>query len=324
MHNGLSYKTKQFFFVLIKLSIVVGAFYFIYNKLVNNNKLDFYEFATYLNSNNVLTAKNVILLMFLSFLNWYLEILKWQSLVSFIKKISFFEALKQSLGALTASLFTPNRIGEYGAKAIYFAKQYRKKILLLNLTGNTIQMVITVIFGGIGFYLFSLRYPIEIDSYRVLRFAILLLVIFSLSIFGLQQKKYKSNFFSISKLKHFFRKIPFRISVNTFLLSLFRYFVFSYQFYFLLSLFGVGLSYFEAMIIITSMYLLSSIIPSVFIFDVVIKGSVAVYLFSFAGIDEFTVLCAITLMWILNFVFPSIFGSYFVLNFNFNKQNKSA
>ena len=36
MIYSLPYKTKQFFFVLIKLSIVVGAFYFIYQKLANN------------------------------------------------------------------------------------------------------------------------------------------------------------------------------------------------------------------------------------------------------------------------------------------------
>ncbi|MGB5361890.1 MAG: hypothetical protein WBN17_01140, partial [Aureibaculum sp.] len=58
------------------------------------------------------------------------------------------------------------------------------------------------------------------------------------------------------------------------------------------------------------------IIPSVFIFDVIIKGSVAVYLFSFAQVNELTILTIITIMWLLNFVLPSIFGSYFVLNFN--------
>ena len=64
------------------------------------------------------------------------------------------------------------------------------------------------------------------------------------------------------------------------------------------------------------MYLLASIIPSIFIFDVVIKGSIAVYLFTFLGVNEFTILSITTLMWIFNFVLPSIFGSYYVLNFN--------
>ena len=120
LHNAFSYKTKQFFFVLIKLSIVVGAFYFIYNKLVNNASLDFLDFVTFLNENNVFLTKNIVFLLFLSSFNWFLEILKWQKLASFCKKTNFKEAAIQSLASLTVSLITPNRIGEYGAKALYF------------------------------------------------------------------------------------------------------------------------------------------------------------------------------------------------------------
>ncbi|AUC82574.1 lysylphosphatidylglycerol synthase domain-containing protein [Lacinutrix sp. Bg11-31] len=318
-----SYKTKQFFFVLIKLSIVVGAFYFIYNKLVNNNTLDFSEFTTYLTENNIFSTKNILLLLFLSSFNWFLETLKWKTLVSSIKKTTFLEALQQSLGSLTASLFTPNRIGEYGAKAIYYAKHYRKRIVLLNLIGNIMQMAVTVVFGVIGFFFFAQHYPIEISTHRVSRFLIIILVIFGLSLFGIKQKKYKIKGFSIEKVKQFIKDLPFKISALTFLVSIVRYLVFSFQFYFLLQLFGVKLNYIEAMVIITSMYLLASVIPSIFIFDVVVKGSIAVYLFSFAGVNEFTILCIITIMWLLNFVLPSVFGSYYVLNFNFDKQNNS-
>ena len=37
MVHGLPYKTKHFFLVLIKLSIIVGAFYFIYQKTMKNH-----------------------------------------------------------------------------------------------------------------------------------------------------------------------------------------------------------------------------------------------------------------------------------------------
>ncbi|WP_452224973.1 lysylphosphatidylglycerol synthase domain-containing protein [Lacinutrix chionoecetis] len=321
MHYALSYKTKQFFFVLIKLSIVVGAFYFIYNKLVNNGTLDFYEFAHFLNKNNVFSLKNMFYLLFLSLLNWFLEILKWQTLVSSVKNISFLTATQQSLGALTASLFTPNRIGEYGAKAVYFAKPYRKRILLLNLIGNIMQMAVTVTLGIIGFLMFVQCYNIEINTFKVSRLVIIFVVVLGLSIAGIKQKKYKIKGFSIEKVKQFVSGLPLKISGFAFLFSLLRYAVFSFQFYYILQLFGVEIVYLQAMIIITSMYLLASIIPSLFIFDVIIKGSVAVYLFSFAGVNEFTILCVITTMWLLNFVLPSVFGSYYVLNFNFQKKD---
>jgi hypothetical protein len=69
------------------------------------------------------------------------------------------------------------------------------------------------------------------------------------------------------------------------------------------------------------MYLLASIIPSIFAFDVVVKGSVAVYLFGFMGVNAVTILSIVTLMWVFNFVIPSVFGSYFVLKFNLPETN---
>ncbi|MCK5402416.1 MAG: hypothetical protein KAJ28_12350, partial [Flavobacteriaceae bacterium] len=169
MPGTLPYKTKQFFFALIKLSIVCGASYFIYNKLAYNDNLDFSVFIAFLIKNDVFLTKNILFVLILTIFNWFFEILKWQNLVSFIKNISFFEALKQSLAAHTASLFTPNRIGEYGAKAIYFAKPLRKRILLLNLIGNISQMTTTLLFGIIGFALFISIYDINISPIKLFR-----------------------------------------------------------------------------------------------------------------------------------------------------------
>ena len=317
MYYALPYKTKQFFFVLIKLAIVVGASYYIYERLTNNKELDFRVFVGFLSKNDVFTLKNVFFVLFLTVFNWFFEILKWKKLVSTIKKVSFFEATKQSLSALTASLFTPNRIGEYGAKAIYYTKRFRKRILLLNLMGNVSQMGVTLILGIIGLYYFVSTYNIEISFYRISRFSILLLVVMGFAAFGVSQNKYKVKGFSVERIMQFIKEIPHQKKILIFIYSIIRYAIFSYQFYFLLTLLGVELSYLDAMIGITSMYVLSSIIPTIFIFDVVVKGSIAVYVFGYLGINELTVLCVVTLMWILNFVLPSVFGSFHVLNFNY-------
>ena len=127
----------------------------------------------------------------------------------------------------------------------------------------------------------------------------------------------------ITKLKVFIIKYPKNKIFLGFTLSLIRYFVFSFQFYFLLLIFKIDISYLNTMMVITTIYLLASIIPSIFIFDVIIKGSIAVYLCSYIPINEITILSIITIMWLLNFVLPSIFGSYYILNFNFPKTNKT-
>lgn len=320
MLNAISYKAKQFLVVLIKLSIVVGAFYFIFKKLFENDELNFHQFSQFLIENDVFSIKNAVVLLILSLFNWFFEILKWQTLVSFMIPITFKNSLEQSLGALTASLLTPNRIGEYGVKAMYVSPKFRKKILLLNFIGNIMQMSVTLLFGIVALSFLISNYGIEFSTTGIILIVILTISIFIISLWIVKQKSFKIKGFSIEKLKKFLTKIPKNSITLAIIYSFIRYLIFSFQLYVLLGIFGVNISYFDAMILISSMYILSSVIPTLLIFDIVIKSSVAVFVFTLAGIDELTILCVMTVMWLLNFVLPSIFGSYYVLQFKFPKK----
>ncbi len=313
MYNSLSYKTKQFFFTAIKLSIVIGCGYFIYTKLVENNQLHFSDFYQKLTENSIFQTKTIVFLLIFTFFNWFFEILKWKTIASFIIPLSFFEASKQSLASLTTSLITPNRIGEYGAKALYFEKKYRKQVLGLNLVGNFYQMLMTIIFGLIGFGYFVYQYNVSIHFYRIFRF--LLLALFLVSAFFFGAKHFRYHGYSTQRASEFIAKIPKTLNLKIALYSLFRYLIFSHQFYFLLLLFKTDISYIDAMSAITSVYFVASIIPMLSIFDVIIKGTVAIWVFRYFMIDELTILSITTLMWVFNFVFPAIIGSYFVLTF---------
>ena len=319
MINSISYKTKQFLSLVIKLSIVIGCCYFIHTKLVENEQMDFSIFYQNLIENKVFTLKNCLFLFFFSFFNWFLEITKWHLLISFIGNSSFKKAMVQSLASLTTSLITPNRIGEYGAKALYFEKPFRKKIIGLNLVGNFYQMLMTLVFGVMGFSYFILKHKIEIKMQLVFRFvSVLLFVVFTL-FFVCKFLIYKNSYFK--KTQDFMMKIPLVLHLNISFLSLLRFLIFSHQFYFLLLIFNIDVSYIEAISAITSMYLVASIIPVFPLFDFVTKSSIALWIFSFFSIEPFTIVSITTLMWILNIVLPAIIGSYFVLIFkpNFNK-----
>ncbi|WP_178987228.1 lysylphosphatidylglycerol synthase domain-containing protein [Winogradskyella schleiferi] len=319
MNVNSQHKTKQFFVVLIKLGIVVAAFYFIYSKIAENENLGFSQFISFLKENNTFSIKNMIFLLLLSCFNWFFEILKWQYLVKTLKRISFKSALEQSLGGQTASLITPNRLGDYGAKAVYYKKTLRTKIVLLNLLGNMAQMTITTFLGVIGLLFFINRYPININHYNLLILGIIILVFGVLVWLVMKQKRFRIKGFPLERILQFIKNIPSQTHITNLTLSLTRYLVFSFQFYYLLTVFGVHIDYLDTMVIITSMYLLASILPSISIFDVVVKGSIAVFLFGYADINELTILSITTIMWLLNFVIPSVFGSYFVLNFKLPK-----
>jgi len=306
MYN-ISPKYKRILFLLLKIVIVVGAFYFLYQKLVSNQLLSLSQLKEQFSrifSNNIWT---IFVLLLFTDANWLLEMFKWNMLASLEKNISFFEAYEQCLASLTASIITPNRIGEYGAKALFYEHGKRKNIMLLNLIGNLSQLVITIFFGIIGLVFFIRNFNMSIPNYSNIKLLIFLVVIFIVFVF---RKKLR-----LFKISRYFKQIPTKIYIKTLGLSLFRYLVFSHQFYFLLRMFGIEIDYVTLMNLIFCMYFVASIVPSLTLFDWVIKGSVAVWLFSFIGLNELTVLTIVTILWILNFAIPTLLGSIFVLNF---------
>ncbi|WP_035668567.1 hypothetical protein [Flavobacterium sp. 83] len=306
---SIPHKTKQFLVLLIKLLIVGGAFYFIYDQLANNDKLDWQKFIVLFQKNQSISG--IAFILFLSVLNRFFEILKWQNLVKFIHKISLGEATKQVLGALTAGLFTPNGVGEYAGKALFFDKSETKKVIFLNLICNGIQMILTVIFGVFGLLYFNSQYNVITTKTVGILFgilALLFIVLFSV-------KKIAIKGYSIEKLIHKINEIPKRTHQKNIFLAICRFLVFSHQYYFLFLAFDVDLPYLTAISTITSVYFLASSLPTFQFLDFAVKGSVAVYFFGILGVNEWIVIFITTLMWFLNVVLPVIIGSYYVLNF---------
>jgi hypothetical protein len=306
---SISHKAKQFLIVVAKLFIVGGAFYFIYNQLAHNDKLDWTLFLEKFHKNQ--SVIGILFILSLSVLNRFLEILKWQNLVEFIQKISIGEATKQVLGALTAALFTPNGIGEYAGKALFFDKTKTKKIIFLNLICNGIQMILTVLFGILGLLYFNAHFNILTTKTLVLLFGIGALL-FGLVFFT---KKITIKGYSFEKMIHKMNEIPKRLHQKNILLAIGRYLVFSHQYYFLFRAFDVDLPYFLIMATIFTVYFLASSLPTFQFLDFAVKGSVAVYFFGLLGVNEWIVVFISTLMWFLNVVLPVAIGSYYVLNF---------
>lgn len=300
---SISHKAKQFLVLLVKLLIVGGAFYFIYNQLANNDQLDWEKFIILFKKNQSISGISFILL--LSVLNRFFEILKWQNLVSYLHKISLSEATKQVLGALTAGLFTPNGVGEYAGKALFFEKSKAKKIVFLNLICNGIQMILSIILGTIG--LWFLGYGLWVLGILLSAFGFWLLA------FGLKKVAIKG--YSIEKLIHKINEIPKSIHQKNIFLAVCRYLIFSHQYYFLFLAFDVDLPYLTMMATIASVYFLASSLPTFQFLDFAVKGIVAVYFFGILGVNEWVVVFISTLMWFLNVVLPVIIGSYYVMNF---------
>src|SRR5690606_28907622 len=149
-----TYKAKQYLFHILKVVVVITALFFIYTKIQTNHSLTWKTFGMYFKESDILQTPFVIAVLFLSASNWFFEILKWQVLSKQVVNISFFESMRHVLSAQTASIFTPLKIGEYGAKVLFFEQKQVKKVVFLNFLGNFNQMLITLFFGIFGLYFF--------------------------------------------------------------------------------------------------------------------------------------------------------------------------
>lgn len=288
---------------LVKLLIVGGALYFIYNQLVHNEKLDWNQFLALLERKKSIAG--IAFILSLSFLNRFLEILKWQNLAQKLQPISLSKATEQVLAALTAGLFTPNGIGEYAGKALYFPKKNTGEVVFLNLICNGIQMILSILFGIVG--LLILGYWLEVG--------ILLLVVLGLGLLFFLLKKITIKGYSLNQFFEKINALPKKMHQRNLVLAVLRYLTFSHQYYFLFLAFDVNMPYFILMGTIAAVYFLASSLPTFQFLDFAVKGGVSVYFFGILGINEWIIVFISMLMWFLNIVLPVLAGSVYVFRF---------
>ena len=289
----MSQKTKKYLLIFIKSIVLLLSFYYIYLQW-DKSKQDLI-----LPINQWIYL--ITFLLIFSSLNWFLEIKKWQLLISKIRQIDFYEALKQSLSSFAVSMITPNRLGEYGLKILFFEKKAFKKVIVIQSIQSFSQLFVTFFFGFFGCMYFA--------YYEV---AVIILLVFALFFF------IKRLTFLPPKVHFYYQKV-FNFSKSglkvILTLALLRYLVFSSQFMVLLYWFGVDKPFFEIYFALTLMYLFSSFLPTLQLFDVVIKGSVGVFLFNKIGVSVAVVLQTSFIMWLFNMVLPYFIGLYYWLKF---------
>lgn len=308
---AIAHRTKPYLLLSVKLLILGATFTFIYTKV---NGFDERVFAELPYLFHLQQIEYLVLFVGLAVSNWVLEIIKWQTIITPVKKITFQEAAKQTLASLMVSLATPNRIGEYGAKTCYFEKKAWKQVALLNFVGNSGQMLITLIFGGVGLFILIMNYQLTLSPIKITTMVLIGLGLLSVGYY-FKGKHWLIQGLSINNVINYITKLDPKIKLQVLLLSLLRYMCFSYLFVQLVWFFGSDIPFWEAYPLVISMYVLSSFIPTLFVFDVVVKGGIALWLFSLAGVPELTILSTVIAMWLLNFVLPSLIGSYYVATF---------
>lgn len=279
------------------------------------------------NLNNIITTfqkifdrKNVgiiIILIFLIFINWGFEALKWQVLAKSVEKISFKDAYKSVLVGLSLGFITPANIGDFAGKIWYLKSTHKTETIGAILLGNGIQFYVSLIFGVISYLIIWQKNLSVFDQiiFGLLIFALILgMIIYSMrfKIIGFLQKK--------SWLKKYKNHINGLILFNTkeiatlFLWSILRYLTFSLQFVLILWLFEVKINLIYLWAVSCLVFLFKTIIPAInFISDLGVREYTAMHFFSLFSVNISSVISATFCLWLLNILLPVIVGSLLIL-----------
>ena len=333
-------KVRKTYNLLIQLAILVLTYFFIYRQVFEGTDMQKVFDTLSANRGSSGFMRWMILITGMMLLNWGIETFKWRYMIGKIEKVGFFKSFYAVLAGVAVSSFTPNRIGEYFGRVFVLDRASRFEGTLITVLGSMSQLLVTIFTGSAALLIFIPLWPgphefMQGYIYSVVAAVVVLLNLIILAMFlnvsflsSLREKILRTR---LKKLRKFFRVFAFyhsRELLTVLAMSFIRYLVFSTQFYLLLKLFDVSVPFTEAIMIISLIYFVMAVIPTVLITELGIRGSVSLYFFGiyFAGsaadIDtvKFGVFAASTLLWVINVALPAVIGSLFVFRLRFFRK----
>ncbi|MEI6816023.1 MAG: lysylphosphatidylglycerol synthase domain-containing protein [Bacteroidota bacterium] len=314
-------KNKSLWSIFIKLAIVLVSCWFIYQKVFIKERFTDYQnsYRQFIdNGDHILILTLVMALMLL---NWGLESIKWKMMVRKIERITFFKAIEAVCSGITVSFFTPNRVGEFAGRVFYLDKADRIKAALIAVIGSFGQTIVTITFGGLSLILYC-HDILKLDLYLFLPIAaITFLLVLSLCLFYfntpiltlLSDKiDWLRKYHKYTEVFSYFTK---KELMKVFLLCILRYLVFSLQYYLLLIISDVPLSFLQGMMMISMVFFIVTVVPTIALTEIGVRGASATYFIGMISTNHFGILLASFTLWIINLVIPSILGAVFAFNF---------
>ena len=271
----------------------------------------------------------LILVLLLMPVNWILENLKWRALILSFEKISFRKSLAAIFAGVTFSIFTPNRIGEYGGRILFVAPENNWKAVVATLVGSYSQLLAILSFGILGFGVFMSMYfdldPIVLKSVLFLSVALVMIMLFCFynidMVIPLAKKipyayKFKKVVKDVKVLKSYDNKV-----LNKALgYAVLRYLVYTIQYYIILRYFGIDIGVLEGLAGIATIYLFQTSIPLPPLMGLVARGELAILIWMNFSSDEISILAATFVLWIINLIIPALIGTIFISNINIMKS----
>jgi len=334
-------KLKKTYNILLRILILAATYGFLYKKIFHGKdwQQQYNLFTGLLEKPGIKTLLFIVVLLML--VNWGLESQKWRFMIGKIECVSFFRSLLAVFTGASISFFTPNRTGEYFGRAFILDEASHVDGILITILGSMSQLLITILTGTLSMLVFI---PKFLDSnaffsgYIYYGFVVLIIFLDLLLVFLVVNVQFLSvlrDKLLRSKLKKFrkhlavfsdFRPRDMALVIG---MSFLRYIVFTIQFLVLLKVFSVPVPLVDGVIIISLIFFVLSIVPTITLTELGIRDSAAVYFFGIwfnhtSGMSDsilIGILSAATLLWIINLAIPAVIGTFFVFRLKFFRKN---
>lgn len=323
----LTSATKKIVSYLLKAGILIVAAWFIYRQFSkkNNDLKEFELLASHLSATKVVVT--MVLVVLLMFVNWFLEALKWRYVTKTLIDITLWEAVEAVFCGLTWAVTTPNRVGEYGGRVMFLPNRKRIPGIFAMSVGSFSQGTVTNVLGALSAIWFVSGYlhssnwlPAGITALVVIVAACQLIVYFNI--------KWVVNLFdSVSFIKKYHRFFAIMGQYKTHELfkimgfSVARYVTFSLQYFLVFEMLIPQIPVFPMFMILMLFFIISSIVPSLDLFDIGVRGFTASHLFVYITDQKFAIIAGVSSIWLINLFIPAILGSLFVFKLKFFDRN---
>lgn len=264
------------------------------------------------------TIKWFIPVVLLAPLNWTLESLKWQRLLSRIAPVKFGKAFASMLTGMAFSLVTPNRVGDFAGRILHVQNKYKLKAAIASMIGSIAQMCITASFGIAGLVYYNLHFGNTI-SMVLLGVAVLLasgIIWFYLRIDILSRLAGRYRW--LRRLRIALRVLKYYKKADLLyilLLALGRFLIYNIQFLLLVNVLGAGVPWGPGFLMSALMFWTLAVVPSIAMLELGVRGYAGMSLFVSTGLTaaSLPILSGSYMLWLINLVLPALLGSLLIL-----------
>ncbi len=301
MNQELLKKLRTYFNNSIGFILFLVCAVAIYNKVATNDNLN--QFGDQIKQQfYTISFFQWAVLIILFVLNYLMESIKWKLVLAALNPTSILKSFKSVLVGQAFAFFTPARSGDYVGRILFLEAGNKLKGLAQMAWASYAQLLITLFFGSIGLF-YNLPFLPWLKWVGPFMVAAAFVIYF-----------HPGNFTGWLK-KLSLLQIKTTLKGQLVLFAFLKYCVFILQYTWVVKIFNIPIGMLDLWVALSVLFFCLSLIPSIALTDVVIRGQLIVLLLSPFYDNSLMLICVSTIIWSVNFLLPAIIGSILLINY---------